>query len=275
MKDENKQRLKRQLITGGIYIALAAAVVGVTTSSVVKLINGGAKLPEVPQTKYGESKLILPEIPEVNTVLPNSEVSGTQDGVNAEVSENADKPEPVTASPEKAAEDVESPEKPLLSPDDNIGYTGYIKPCDGYISREYSDDVLVYSPTMYDYRTHCGVDIAAEVGTQVKAIAGGVISDVSDDDLYGTTITVDSRDGLSIKYCNLSPELPDTSKVGNVVQTGSIIAGIGQTALCEASEAPHVHIEALRNGESFNPADLFEEANSAEAASAIAENIVD
>ena len=39
MKDDRKTRLKKQMLSGAIYIALAAAVVGVTTGTVEKLIN--------------------------------------------------------------------------------------------------------------------------------------------------------------------------------------------------------------------------------------------
>lgn len=288
MKDDRKTRLKKQMLSGAIYMALAAAVVGVTTGTVEKLINTKEiSLPEtnLENTKYGTELPEIPELPKIPDAVINknsdydaenqnsAQVSGLGDGVNAEIvpGEEMFTPE-VQSTAEKAEEITQEPaevsaEQPVSEPD--YGYPGYVKPCGGLITREYSPDVLVYSPTMYDYRVHTGIDIAADIGTQIKAISGGKISEVRDDDMYGTTITVDSPDGLRISYSNLSAELPQGIEAGADIQTGSVIGGVGDTAICESAQAPHLHVEASRNGNAFDPSELFTDAEAKETAAAV------
>ena len=300
MKDEKKARLKRQLISGGIYIALAAAVVGVTTSTVAKLMSdtGIESIPE--QTKYGGdsgAQAEMPNVPEIPEIpdISEYEVSGTADGVSSEIVPG-DTPESENVSINTEAAESEPQTENTVNTDnmgntDNIaqtettaegvqdepdyGYPGYVKPCEGYILREYSSDALVYSPTMYDYRIHEGTDIAAEVGTPIKAVAGGKVTDISEDDMYGMTVTIESPDGLTLRYCNLSESALQGVEVGAVVQTGAVIGGVGETALCESAEAPHLHIEAMRGGSRIDPEDLFEEFYSSEATVALTSTEID
>lgn len=74
-----------------------------------------------------------------------------------EASENKAEGSTETAS-DKRAPRSEEPDEPTFE----IGYEGFVKPCSGFISKEYSMEVPVYSATMYDYRTHAGMDIAAD-----------------------------------------------------------------------------------------------------------------
>ncbi len=270
MKYTKKTRLKKQLISGGIYIALAAAVIGVTTNTVANLISGTTdSIPDVSQTKYQNIPSELPNLPEISLTPSSSDtptqVSGTTDGINAQITQDSSLSDntPDEISKSNTQESAQSTVQP------DFGYPGYVKPCGAIISREYSDDVLVYSPTMYDYRVHTGVDIASELATPVKAVSGGIVTDISFDDMLGQTVTITSPDGLELRYCNLSEELSAIVKKDAVIQTGQIIGGIGQTALCEAAEAPHLHLEAVKNGESFDPATLFTNAADTQAANAV------
>jgi murein DD-endopeptidase MepM/ murein hydrolase activator NlpD len=74
--------------------------------------------------------------------------------------------------------------------DANLGLSKFIKPCDGYVSKEHSLTIPVYSPTMSDYRTHHGVDVTGEAGDVVYVVCGGIVRDIYDDDLYGKTVKI-------------------------------------------------------------------------------------
>ncbi len=284
MKNSSKSRLKRQLLSTGIYIALSAAVVGVTTSTVAKLISDNTQniQGDLENTKYSTGLSELPEIPalpEINsytipelTDIPNTAVSGSHDGVNAEIV-----PGDVMYTPTAKEQNTEETQETSV-PKENVpdfGYEGYVKPCSGFISHEFSDSVPVYSPTMYDYRVHTGIDIASDVTTPVKAVSGGTVTDVNYDDMLGMTITIDSPGGLSLKYCNLSEEIVSGIQKDAIVKTGDVIGCIGQTALVESAQAPHLHLEAYRDGIVFNPEELFEEANAIEARDALKSTQID
>ena len=57
-------------------------------------------------------------------------------------------------------------------------------------SKDYSMDMVVYNLTLDQYMTHPGIDLEAPSGSSVKAIADGTITDIYEDDAYGTTIEI-------------------------------------------------------------------------------------
>ena len=150
-------------------------------------------------------------------------------------------PAPTPAAPTTAPE----PETPTVSAD------FFIWPLTGEIENGYSMTALVYNRTMRDWRTHDGVDLAAELGAQVKAAGAGLVSDVFKDDMYGTTVVIDHGGGLTSTYSNLAA-LP-TVEAGDSVITGQVIGSVGDTALCEIGEVTHLHFAMALDGESIDP----------------------
>lgn len=104
---------------------------------------------------------------------------------------------------------------------------------------------------MDDWRTHAGIDISAEVGTQVKAAAKGTVASVSVDDLLGTTVTIDHGNGLLSVYSNLG-ELPTVSE-GDTVSAGEVIGSVGSTALGESLQVSHLHLSFVKNDSPADP----------------------
>ena len=154
-------------------------------------------------------------------------------------------PEPVPENPAPAPE----PETPTVSAD------FFIWPLTGEIENGYSMTALVYNRTMRDWRTHDGVDLAAELGAQVKAAGAGIVSEVYEDDMYGTTVIIDHGGGLVSTYSNLAA-LP-TVAAGDAVVTGQVIGSVGDTALCEIGEVTHLHFAMALDGESIDPTDYL------------------
>ena len=147
---------------------------------------------------------------------------------------------------------------PLIPEDAQLGISKFLKPCDGYVSKEHSADVPVYSTTLSDYRIHIGVDVTGEIGTPVCAVNGGIVTDIYDDDLYGKTVCIQNRDGYTMKYSNLLPTINANVAVGTLITTGQTIGGIGDTALCEAVDTSHLHLEIYdKDGNPIDPEDLI------------------
>lgn len=127
----------------------------------------------------------------------------------------------------------------------------------GNLSKSYSADTLVYSTTMEDYRTHMGIDISAGLGERVLCSADGTVTDVWYDPMMGQCIKIEHKGGLTTMYKNLSESIPSEVKIGAKLHTGDTIGFIGETALIEIAEEPHLHFEVMHNSKYVNPTDFM------------------
>jgi murein DD-endopeptidase MepM/ murein hydrolase activator NlpD len=106
---------------------------------------------------------------------------------------NVVKPVPVvdsTAPKQDTGDSQVKPEKSSIAP--------YTLPIKGKskITKQFSDDVPIYSQTLDEYVVHQGVDIAAPADTQVLAVADGTVTKVYNDDKLGITIEVSHGNGI-------------------------------------------------------------------------------
>lgn len=261
---EQSKKIKKQLVSAGVYIALAAAVVGITSNSVKKILDGADGY-EIPNLDYENKNISLPELSEPKLVesgrvptdlppqteyeFPSEVTSENASGISAEVNESdASENLSVSGEPDGAADE------PIPAPvfDDDLP-TVRVRPVNGYIGKEFSEDELIYAPTMNDFRTHDGVDIVGDIGTPVSALADGTVADVYDDPFMGTTVVLKHSGGLVSSYSNLSAELPQEIYVGASVSVGDTIGGIGETALIESAEVPHVHVSIFLDEHAVDP----------------------
>lgn len=132
-------------------------------------------------------------------------------------------------------------------------------PVVGMITKGYDTTVQVYSTTMGDYRIHLGLDMVTEEAAPVLAAADGVISQIWEDPMMGVCVAVShSGDSYTI-YKNLAATLPETVTVGSEVKAGDTIGNIGQSAILELAEEPHLHFEMTVGGLSVDPLEYFSE----------------
>jgi len=126
-----------------------------------------------------------------------------------------------------------------------------VPPLDGEVLAAFSMDQLVYNETLEDWRTHDGVDIAAAVGDAVLSASSGTVFSVDDDPLMGTTVVIDHADGCRTSYANLqaNPAVAEDDKVS----AGQIIGAVGETAVAEAAQGPHLHFSVSKNGIPMDP----------------------
>jgi len=124
-------------------------------------------------------------------------------------------------------------------------------PVKGEVISDFSLEVLAYDETMGDWRVHEGLDIAAEVGTKVKAVNAGTVTAVYEDDLMGTVVTMEHEDGITSLYANLMPETG--VKAGTVLDTGAVLGAVGETAIAEVSKPSHLHFEMAEDGKTVDP----------------------
>ncbi len=137
------------------------------------------------------------------------------------------------------------------------GYTGqskFINPVKSEnmtLKNPFSMDKLIYSVTLDQYMTHCGIDIEAPEDSQVVAACDGTVTSVYEDDRFGTSIEITNKDNLKTVYSNLSTA--EMVEVGDVISQGQIIGGVGSTGLFELLEPAHLHFEIIKDGSYVDP----------------------
>ena len=132
-------------------------------------------------------------------------------------------------------------------------------PVSGRVYRAHDLTVPVYSVTLDEYRVHDGVDILTAAGSDVTAMASGVVTEISDHPLLGHSVSVLHAGGLTTVYRNLIPEEIDGVAVGAAVTGGQVIGHVGDSAMIECCDEPHLHLETTLAGTSVDPLDYVPE----------------
>lgn len=128
---------------------------------------------------------------------------------------------------------------------------GFTAPVSGEAVAAFSDSELTYNAALEDWRTHNGVDLAAEVGEEVYAALDGEVLSIESDPLLGTVITLNHGDGLMTLYGNLSEEV--AVRQGDKVSAGQVIGTVGETAAGESNEGGWVHFAVKKDGVLVDP----------------------
>lgn len=133
-------------------------------------------------------------------------------------------------------------------------------PVSGALSASHSETEQVWSATMRDYRVHLGVDIATEAGAPVYAAADGVVAQVFEDVKMGYCISLKHGDDTYTIYRNLSETPAEGIAAGVKVKAGQLIGNVGNSAMVEIGEDPHLHLEMTVGGAYVDPLEYFDEA---------------
>ena len=128
-------------------------------------------------------------------------------------------------------------------------------PVDGQTVSGYSMDALSYNATTRDWRTHNGIDIAAEAGTPVYAAADGQVYSVFEDDTMGVTVVIHHSGGYITTYSSLDSQL--SVEPGDTVTLGQAIGTVGNTALIEHALGDHLHFSVSCNDAAIDPTQFF------------------
>lgn len=122
----------------------------------------------------------------------------------------------------------------------------------GYMSSPFGRRV---DPLTGRQSIHKGVDFAAKAGSDVVAVAAGVVTWSGRKAGYGHTVEIGHADGYVTLYAHNQSNLV---KVGDLVQRGQTIATVGRSG---RSTGYHVHFEVTKDGRQVNPASFIARAD--------------
>lgn len=232
-------KLKSVLSGAGFYVLLAVCLVLAAAIGYFLLFTGDSE-PEEPQKAVSAPvrDAYIPE-PQPEPEPEEEEEPPVEAAAPVEV-------EIVPTMPEAEVDDT-----PVMAEPPAL----IVEPLKGEVLMAFSMDQLVYSPTLADWRTHDGVDIAAAPGSTVLAATAGTVSSVEDDPLMGTTVVIDHQGGYTTTYSNLQAK--PTVASGDLVTAGQIIGAVGATAAAEAAQSPHLHFAVSRDGEPVDPSEFL------------------
>lgn len=218
-------KLNRRAVISGCVLAIA-----VITVTAVAIANNKAKKDAVDTTPNRDTVTEQPQ----NTEPPKTDV----------------KQEPQTQpSP--------TPSKPSSTVDDKL--PSFSLPVKGALIKSHDPDMQVFSNTMNDYRVHLGVDIVTEESAPVYAAADGKIDKIWEDVLMGYCIAIKHSGGCYTIYKNLANTLPEGITEGVSVRSGQLIASVGESAMVEVAEEPHLHFEMTVADLGVDPLEYFDE----------------
>ncbi len=125
------------------------------------------------------------------------------------------------------------------------------RPVEGEMVREYAKDNLIYSATLEEWTTHLGVDIKADKTTVVKAAEAGTVKSIKNDPRFGLTIVIEHENNFQTVYANLLTS--EFVVEGEKVEKGQSIGTVGNTAVFEIADEPHLHFEILKDSLPVDP----------------------
>lgn len=273
MSNLNNSKLGKFLSSKGFYIALAACVVGAGAAAWVAVdttMNSLSDMPDPQTEKKIEDVVSREEIPSQSAADwgfssgDSAQQAETKVGdVKKETRQETAEKTPVSSSSseaskpsafsESAAEVFKKSDKPQDSsvPSAEQRPLAYSLPILSELFNPYSNGELVKNKTLGDWRTHDGIDLKAEKGTDVMACADGRVSRVYDDALWGTCLEIEHTGGLTSVYCGLE-KTTVSCKEGDKVKVKDIVGQVDKVP-CEISLENHLHFGLKQDGKWVDP----------------------
>jgi murein DD-endopeptidase MepM/ murein hydrolase activator NlpD len=159
-----------------------------------------------------------------------------------------------TASASTDTDDLQE----TVSVSDSLHFQGtedLVWPLEGNVILDYSMDSTIYFPTLEQYRYNPAVIISGSVNDKVYLIAKGQITDISENEVTGCTVTEDLGDGYTAIYGQLKELNFD---VGDMVEAGQVIGYVSEPTKYYSVEGSNLYFEMQKDGEPVNPLDYFE-----------------
>ena len=239
MNNNLKEKLKKLVRKEGFYIALFLCLCIIVTVGTIsyKMISNKN---EVNKTEDINKDLTLNSSDEEKTI---NEIP------NAERVENA---------PDTSKNNIDKTKTEKSTTVSTTTTVKFINPIDGVESRKYSYPAPVKMGEGI-FRTIRGVNLEAKIGTEVKAVAEGIVEIAENSGVEeGVVVEIKHANGLKTRYGNLDANV--LVKKGDKVKASQTIAKVGETAKVFSKDqfGEFLNLQVIdANGEQVNPEKYF------------------
>ena len=187
---------------------------------------------------------------EIGKTVEESEEEAKQENMQNETVQNISSNESVESS-SVSANTTQNTTSEEIEETQEVKELSFQRPVEGEIVREFAQENLVYSETLEEWVTHNGIDIKADKTTVVKAAEAGVVKSIKNDPRYGLTIVIEHDDTYQTVYSNLLTS--EFVVEGESVEKGQSIGTVGNSAVFEIADEPHLHFEILKDSIAIDP----------------------
>lgn len=272
-----KGNRKSEKSNKSFYIALAVCILAVgaatwsTYSSVMNYMNPKPKSTALTSAADTPADRVISGISGYknntsSSILPQSSSQSDASSLSSEDSDSASSPESTveTSVTQTQVDEVKETSNDEAietgnTPDYNPEYSGaLVYPVGKNILKHYSAENPVYSKTFNDWRAHLGIDFAADKGDPVKAMTGGVVKEIYNDDLLGVTVVIEHNGGFVGYYSGLGETI--MIKPGEGVGAGDIIGAVKEVP-SELLDDSHLHLEIKVGDKLVDPLEFLEKRN--------------
>lgn len=241
MKKKNNGLKKVLYIYGGVFLLLV-----ITCITVYSVYN--KKLAEA-----AKQSLLATE--KLENIVPNNAIADVSKelskGIEEAIIENAENTKKQIEEKVEETNEPEQMEETEAEPVEEIKPLEFIYPVEGEITKEFATEKLVFSETLQEWITHNGIDIKAERTAIVKATEDGTVTSIKNDPRYGLTVIIEHREGYKSIYSNLLTA--EFVSEGDIIAKGQTLGTIGNSAIFEIADEPHLHFELLKDEENIDP----------------------
>lgn len=239
---KNKKKLGKN---GGFYIALCGCAVVVAVMSYVgDVIKEGQEFPETENIALND--------------ISDYEFSNDEEETVQEEYETVSENEVIVIEPEEETEEAPEQEEIMdvqeTAAKEEIDEFLPALPVPGKVIAEFSGQELVLFEKLDDWRSHGGIDIAAEVGDDVYVCESGVVEKIFTNNMGGC-ILVDHENGYKSLYGSIG-EINLVTE-GDRLVAGETVGRVGDAAVGDMADKPHVHFELHFEGKPVNPLDII------------------
>lgn len=240
----SKGKFSSFMASKGFYIAIVVCLVGAGAATWMA-VNRTIGDIENANSQIIEKETLFNDFPSLE------EVEKKQPDIPKVDAPSSSSAPTLSSSPEPSAKPVDESIEPEASQTlAELPRPVYALPMKGDIISQFSNGELVKNKTLKDWRTHDGIDIACEKGSDILAAADGVVEEIKKDPLWGNVIVLRHPDSKLSYYCGVSEIIP--VKVGENVTIKQVI-GTLESVPCEISEDPHLHFAVKEDGVWINP----------------------